>query len=249
MNSGAPIFFRLNVQTPGLDDARVRQAMMYAIDRQGILDSLFGGAADVRNSLFTQDWATADDLNTYPYDPERARELLAEAGYDTSRTFDFVYYYGDSLTADVITAIQAYLAEAGINVAPRLVDPATINQMYADDTWEIGYVALGHGLDPSAAQPAVACGSQISVHFCNEEVDALFAQGLAQGDMADRAATYQQISRILNEEAPGVWLWQQARPLAFSDRFVGPTERWQEQPVILFNMPVYNEIEKWDLAD
>lgn len=249
LNSGAPIFFRINHETPGLDDVLVRQAMMHAIDRQGIIDSLFGGAAPIRNSLFTQDWATADDLDPYQYDPERARELLAEAGFDGSRTYDFVYYYGDSLTADIVTAIQAYLAEAGINIAPRLVDPATINQMYADDSFELGYVALGHGLDPSAAQPAVACGSQISLHYCNEQVDELFAQGLAQGDLADRTATYQEISRILNAELAGIWLWQQVRPLAFSESFTGPIEHWQEQPVILFNMPVYNEIEKWDVAD
>lgn len=248
VNSGAPIFFRINHEVEGLDNLQVRQAMMHAIDRQGIVDSLFGGATTVRNSLFTQDWATGDDIEEYAYDPERARDLLAEVGYD-SLSFDFVYYYGDSLSADVVTAIQAYLAEVGINVAPRLIDPATVNQMYEDGSWELGYVALGHGLDPSGAQPAVGCGSPISLSYCNERVDELFAQGLSQGDPDEREATYQEISAILNEELAGIWLWQQVRPLAFSERVTGPLEHWQEQPVILFNMPVYNEIETWDIAD
>lgn len=248
MNSGAPMFIRLNQNTPGLDEVRVRQAIMYAIDRAGINESLYGGAAPLRNSLFTQDWATPSDLNPYAFDPAMARALLAGTGFDTQRTYDFVYSYADQLTADVVTAMQAYLADVGIKISPRQATGAAVNQMYLDDTFEMGLVALGHGLDPSAAAEAVRCGALLAVHYCDPEVDRLFDQGLAQSDQGERQATYFELSRILNEDLPSVWLWQQLRPLAFSKRFVGPAEHWQEQPVILFNMPIYNEIEKWHLA-
>ena len=249
MNSGAPIYLRLSYEVPELADPLVRQAMAHAIDRDAIIEGVFEGQTEIRNSLFTQDWATAEDLNPYPYDPERARELLEEAGFDASRTFDFVYYYSDPLTQDVVTAIQAYLAEVGINVAPRLVNGATLNQMYRDGSFEIGYVALGHGLDPAAAAPAVECGSLIALGYCNEEVDALFAEGITYADQDERAPVYQEISRILNEDLAGIFLWQQIRPLAFRDSTVGPIEHWQEQPVILFNLPYYAEIENWDVGE
>lgn len=244
-NSGAPIYIRINFKDPDFADVRVREAMMYAINRAGIIKSLFKGQTQVRNSLFTADWATASDLNPYPYDPAKAKELLKAAGYDTSKTHDFVYYYSDTLTQNVITAIQAYLAQVGIKIAPRHVSPATINQMYMDGSWQLGYVALGQGLDPSTAEPAIQCGSVLSMGYCNKEVDSLFTKGMSVSGRAARAPIYQQISTILNKELPGIWLWQQVRPLAFSNRVVGPAEHWKQQPVILFNMPVYNQIEDW----
>lgn len=244
-NSGAPIYIRINAKDPAFKDVRVREAMMYAINREGIIKSLFNGQTQIRNSLFTANWATAKDLNPYPYDPAKAKALLKAAGYDTSKTHDFIYYYSDTLTQNVVTAIQAYLAQVGIKVAPRHVSPATINQMYQNGSFELGYVALGQGLDPSTAEPAVQCGSLIALGYCNKQVDQLFAKGLSVSGRTARAPIYQQISKILNKQLPGIWLWQQVRPLAFSNRVVGPAEHWKQQPVIFFNMPVYNQIQDW----
>lgn len=244
-NAGLPLKLRVNHNNPVLQDVRVRQAMLYAIDRQGIVDSLYGGTVDVSNSLFTANWALAADLEPYAYNPEKARELLREANYDTSQSFDLVYSYSDTLSIDAITAIQAYLADVGIKVAPRLIDSATQNSMSLDGSWELGYVSNGQGLDPDNASVEVRCGELLALGYCNERVDQLFREGLSSADQAVRAASYQEISRIMNTDAVEIWLWQQVRPLAFSDRFVGPLEHWQEAPVILFNLPFYNEMEKW----
>ena len=247
MSMGAPAFLRFNHTEPPFDDVRVRQAMLHAIDRAGLVEALWQGEARVADTMFPQEWTWPEDLDAYEYDPERARELLAEAGYPDGLALetDLLYYYGDSLSADLIVAMQQYLADVGITLSPRRVDPPTIQEAQQDLSMQVGYVALGMGLDPSTGHPAVECGSVLAMGYCNEAMDALFQEALTVGSAEERTQIYQEISRTLSEEVPSGWLWYQVRPLAFNTRVWGPLEHWREQPVILFNLPVYNEVEKW----
>ncbi|OWK20616.1 hypothetical protein AJ88_27480 [Mesorhizobium amorphae CCBAU 01583] len=63
-----------------------------------------------------------------------------------------------------------------------------------------------------------------------------------------RAEAYQEASRILNKELPKAWLWNEVRPLAFNNRIVGLAQHFKEQPLVIFNHAVYNEVEKWEVA-
>jgi peptide/nickel transport system substrate-binding protein len=220
--------------------------MLYAIDRQAIVDTIKMGAGEVSNTLFPQAWARADDLEPYAYDPEKAKALLAEAGWDASKPVDFIYYYSDKVNVDTITAIQSYLAQVGVNLNLRLLDPAAINQVYADGTFEMGYFAQGMGLDPSLGSNLVTCGSEpLALGYCNEAVDAAFQKGLASADLAERAIAYQEASRLLNQDLPKAWLWNEVRPLAFNNRVVGLADHYKQQPLVIFNHAVYNEVETW----
>ncbi len=67
-------------------------------------------------------------------------------------------------------------------------------------------------------------------------------------EQEERAPIYQKISKILNEELPQIYLWYDIRHLGFTKNVVGPKEHYAEQRIIYFNMPVYNEIEKWYVA-
>lgn len=249
MDMGAPAFLQMDLTDEDFGDVRFRKALMYAIDRKGLVETLWQSEARVANTMFPAEWTWPDDLNQYEYNPDKARELLAEMGWDNSRELDFIYHYSDSLTADLIVAMQQYLADVGINIAPRRLEPATINEMYADGTFEIGYFANGQGLDPATGRTAVQCDSTIAFSYCNERVEELFDEGLKYRTREERAPYYQEISKILNEELPKVWLWYQVRPLAFNTRVKGLVEHWKEQPVILFNIPVYNEIETWYIEE
>ena len=88
-----------------LSDERVRQAIAYAIDMDTIVETLFEGKAIVADSMIPNGGFKADGLNAYSYDPDKARALLAEAGWDDSQVLDVVYYYGDQLTADLMVAL------------------------------------------------------------------------------------------------------------------------------------------------
>ena len=134
-----------------LSDPRVRQAISYAIDMDTIAETIFEGAAIPADGLLPDGPNKPDDLNPYKYDPDKARALLAEAGWDSSRELDVVYYYADQATADLMAALQAYLADVGIQMNYRLLEGDVGSQIAVvpDDpvngpskvTWDILYGA------------------------------------------------------------------------------------------------------------
>ena len=115
-------------------DARVRRAMCYAIDVDALNAAFLMGTAQM-----TDQWAVPgavtynDDINHYKFDPDRAKELLAEAGYADGFNTNIVTV---STISDMFTAIANMLDEVGIHCNIQQVDGATQNQMYMDGTWE-----------------------------------------------------------------------------------------------------------------
>lgn len=131
-----------------LSDERVRHAIAYAIDMDTIVETLFEGKAIAADSMIPNGGFKADGLNAYGYDPERARALLAEAGWDESQVLDVVYYYGDQLTADLMVAMQAYLGDVGVQMTYRKLEGdvgGQLNKLADGDTsgvtWDIAYGA------------------------------------------------------------------------------------------------------------
>lgn len=135
-----------------LADPKVRQAIRYALDMPSILDGIFEGAAVPANSLTPNGADKAEGLNDYPYDVEKAKSLLQEAGWDPNTELDVVYYYTDQQTVDLMTIIQSYLQQAGIKMKFRLVegDLATLLWKAPDDPangpsavdWDMCYAAV-----------------------------------------------------------------------------------------------------------
>src|SRR5690606_20404090 len=105
-----------------LSDPRIRQAIAYAIDMDTIAETLFEGAAIPAVRMQADGPNKPEGLNPYAYDPDKARELLAEAGWDANRELDVVYYYGDQATADLMAAIQAYLSDVGMKMNYRMLE-------------------------------------------------------------------------------------------------------------------------------
>ncbi|MDA8746821.1 ABC transporter substrate-binding protein [Litoreibacter sp.] len=133
-----------------LSDERVRAAIAYAIDMDTIVETLFEGKAIVADSMIPNGPYKADGLERYAYDPDKARALLAEAGWDDDQVLDVVYYYGDQLTADLMVAMQAYLGDVGIQMTYRKLEGdvgGQLNALPADGsdtsavTWDIAYGA------------------------------------------------------------------------------------------------------------
>ena len=125
---------------PAMADVRVRQALMYAIDRATLAESLFPGLASLSNSGVAAD-NPASIGTEYPYNPELAKQLLTEAGYDFTRPIRILYYYNDQTTADFMDAITYYLGEIGLTT--EVVKTANGTQdLFQTREYDIGYKGL-----------------------------------------------------------------------------------------------------------
>lgn len=245
MNAGLPTWIMINLNKEYFQDIRVRQAMMYAIDRKTILETVKLGKGAISNTMFPAEWAQGTDLIDYQYDPTKAQQLLQEAGWDTSRKVDFQYYYSDQVNKDTVLAITGMLQAVGINAEARFVDSASFQASVDDNSLELAYAANGQGLDPSLGLLVGGCNQRLAVGYCNERVDELYQLGRSSADRAVRAPYYQEISKIYNEELPKIWLWYEVRPIAANTRIVGMAEHFDEMPLLMFDIPIYYEIEDW----
>ena len=108
-------------ETP-LADLKVRQALKYAIDMAAISANLFNGGAVPANSLTPDGVDKVEGLSNYDYDPELAKQLLAEANWNSDTVLKVAYYYTDQMTVDLMATIQSYLAEVGVKIEPQLLE-------------------------------------------------------------------------------------------------------------------------------
>ena len=134
-------FFDENGQSKGfVDDVRVRQAIAKAVDWHEVIGGLFGDQAS-----FTQTGVLADNPyyigDWYDYDPEGAKALLDEAGYDYSHPIKIFYYYTDQTTVDVMDAIAFYLGEIGVEVDAQYTANAG-QDIYEGRTQDMAYFGL-----------------------------------------------------------------------------------------------------------
>lgn len=216
-----------SVTTPLFGEPKFRQAILYAIDREAIIETLYNGAATPVNCLYGNRQYIPDSVAAkYPYDPDRARELLAEVGYDAAAVgeIELSTYYNDPLSLDVMTAIQDYLAQVGITVTPRQMDGPSWTKLYYDDlAFGASFAGGANGPDPHRAfqyfhSSSVWPKGTNNLSFANAELDAALEEGASTMDPAARAQVYQRACEVMSETLPWIFLWEQERYVAISNR-------------------------------
>ena len=231
-------------------DIKVRQALRYALDMPAILDGIFDGAAVPANSL-TPDEKPAD-LNNYDYNPEKSKELLAEAGWDANTEIDLVYYYTDQQTVDLMTIIQHYWSEVGVTMNFRLVegDLATILWKAPEDgvngpsavDWDICYAANGV-LSLHEYYDKYQTGYSINSHTPSDtKLDALIAATNATADPELTKEAFYELQRYENEQLFVMPLYYQPVFVITSDKIVTGTPK-QGNPQFNYNWNIQN----WEL--
>jgi peptide/nickel transport system substrate-binding protein len=202
-------------------DQRVRQALIYALDRQSIVDNILLGHAEVAQGtqpVVSYAYAPDQVATTYAYDPERARQLLAEAGWtDTdgdgivdkdgeALSFEMLYAAGSAENDQILAYIQDAWSQIGVDATPRALEfPALIEATTTNPTFEIAY--YGFLWDASFIQDAMFGCDQYQVGFndmmyCNEELDAIFDEAKRTFDEDARRELLIQASNIVNDEQP-----------------------------------------------
>ncbi len=217
-------FLILNTKEGPFADKRVRQAANYAIDKQALVENILQGTAEVAAGptppAFA--WAYDETLEPYPHDPEKAKALLEEAGYDGSEVTFYVTEGGSGMLDPIAmgTAIQADLQEIGMpvkietyewntflgKVNPGLEGAANMAEMawMTNDPDTLPYLALRTEAFPDA-------GGFNSGYYSNPEVDELLQSARTATDQDERARLYKEMQRIVQEDAPWVFVanWKQ----------------------------------------
>ncbi len=130
--------FSLNEKTvPAFRDKRVRQALAYAIDREALTKSILYGLTPVIHSpVQPMSWAFNPNVKGYPFDPSRARALLADASLKDRLSFTLITMAGNVVRERVAQAIQAQLKDVGVDMKIQLFDSTTLGQMWFEGRFE-----------------------------------------------------------------------------------------------------------------
>jgi peptide/nickel transport system substrate-binding protein len=218
-------FYGLNLDTDRttlFQDVEVRQALMYALDREAMVESIyFGFAIPAIGTIPTMSWAYNPDAIelTYPYDPEQAEALLDEAGWVDSNgngvrdkdgqelSFEMNGIAGNAVAEATLAAMQEYWDQIGVEMTPALEPfPALVEriaQTFDFEAFLVGF-SWGAAVDQSTMFTCAATdGNGFNITgYCNEEVDAILAEALSEPDQARRIELYNEFQNIVTEELP-----------------------------------------------
>jgi peptide/nickel transport system substrate-binding protein len=210
-------YLALNVRDPLLADARVRQALAYAIDRQPLIEYLWRGQARPANSVLPpQSWAFDGSGAQYPHDPVKANALLDEAGYPPKNGVRFRLTMKTSTeeTTRLLAAVfQQQLREVGVALEIRSFEPATFLSDVTHGAFQMYSLRwIGGNQDPEMFEHVFLStnfppAGQNRSHYANALVDSLIERARHQADQQKRKETYARLQHVLNEDLPYIHLW------------------------------------------
>lgn len=208
--------FELNTQAAPFDDERVRRAMNYAIDKDVIVNVAYGGNATVMNAPIPRSVFGHAAQGPYPHDPERARALLAEAGYEDGFSFDVLTFTGEPY-GTIGQVMQQMFADVGLtmNLMPT-ERGALVDAIFQPlESTELEASLVGASTPTGDADRALTVSfyseswppdSNNWSFYANDRVDELIETGRATGDLDERAAIYAEAQEIIWNDAPWVFL-------------------------------------------
>ncbi|MEO3387078.1 ABC transporter substrate-binding protein [Mesorhizobium sp. CAU 1741] len=198
----------------------VRQALNYAVDKQTIIDELFQGEATVASSdTPVSAWS---GVEPYPYDPEKAKALLAEAGYPngfdiTIRTFTTAPGAELPLMAE---AVSLYWQNIGVNATIEPVDWPALRSEWTEGRAN-GYVWTHRGFPFASAANGMEAGymeKSVFASFTSEELEQMIQTFSTEQDAAKRQAEFTRIGQYLRDEAAAVFIALANEPYGVSDK-------------------------------
>lgn len=222
----------------------VRQGMAYAIDAQGILDAALLGEGFVIHAPFSApEWTDQiTGMTEYNYDPDRARELLAEGGWDSNQAIEFIFAADTNpWWITTLTIIQQMWADVGVTVGLAPIDFAELNvRSLENDNFDFRVLGGSVG-DPDQATATLATsgippGGTNYARYSNPRVDELFVMGRASGNIDERIAIYTELAQIISEDVPEIYLFAPNNISAYASRVRGASA------------PAFRDNTVWDAA-
>src|SRR5205085_279710 len=213
-------YLGFNLRKPYLQDVRVRRALAYAIDRQVIIDKIQYGLAQPTYSAYPPScWCYNPDVPHYDYNPERGRQLLAEAGWvpaaDGIMTKDgdrlhLRMLYGpntDKVRERIATVAQQEFRQIGVEVELQGLEWAAFLDAVKKPPfdWDMDVLGWSSTVDPHWMYQVWSeknIPTLNSVGYVNKRVEELFQEGVHEFSLDRRKHAYQEIQKILSDDLP-----------------------------------------------
>ena len=207
-------YIAINMRDPNLAKADVRRAIAYAIDRERIIRDIQRGYAKPTDTMLAEGhWARAENLPDYPYDPNKAKQLLAKAGYPNG--FSFVFKTSTDAEANSrAQVIQQMLKQVGVNMQIQSNEMSTFFADIGKGNFQMYSLSRNGVQDPdfyyviffSKNTPP---DGQNRGYYNNPKVDQLLMQGRSTFDRAKRKPVYGEIQKIAQGDLPYISLYLQ----------------------------------------
>ncbi len=200
----------LTVKDSPLKDVRVRQALNYAVNKQRIIDAFLGGSVPPASQIaHSMSFGFNSDLTPYPYDPERARELLAEAGYGEGFDIPTLLVPGGSANSqDWYQQIATDLAQVGVRMEIRATTLSRYLEYMYNGGWpSLAFAMSAYTFDPVAAYRIRSCAWTHPYH-CDPTIMPLIDHARAADTLEERRLRTFDVMRHEHGNPPGIFLWQ-----------------------------------------
>ncbi len=216
-----------NTSKEYLSDPRVRQAIIYAIDRDTIVKQLLNGKGEVTDGFICSGSPFYNEGKTkLSYDPDKAKQLLEEAGWDGSQTLQYYVSSSDSIAVKAAQLIQQYLQNVGVKIEINTVDFATL--MTIGGTDEEDFFSVQYTITPNDYWADIKNLIDVqdfswSGGYYNEKVDEDLAKTQETTDETELKSLYNEIEEQVIEDAPMFPMYFQSNLGVVSDRLKNAT--------------------------
>lgn len=208
-------YLSINNTKEPFNNPKVRQAINHAVDKQGIADAYFYGLAEpVKNMLPSDSWAYNDDIEDYEYDLDKAKALLAEAGYPDGFNLEFTVTANSRIymqqPTKMVEAMKSSFEKIGINVKVVTLEWPTFLEHIRNGDHSIALIGwVGDNGDPDnflystlSKNNAVKGSAQNHTFYINDEVSDLLMQAKFVIDQEERTEMYKKAQELIHEDAP-----------------------------------------------
>ena len=185
-----------------LADPKVREALLYAIDREALATSLYPELAEVNDAGVPKNYEGFNSSVThYEYNPEKAKELLKEANFDFSQTLKIRYYYADQTSVDFVNAIAQYLSNVGITVDALKFQGDATTEIYTVRDHDIVLKGLSaFGFEEFYSEYTSSNANFVNIYGKESKFDELYDQLASETDQAKRVEILEELQTLEQEE-------------------------------------------------
>ena len=230
------------IQTKNVPDVKVRQAMLYAIDRQQILEELLNGHGEIVDGFLSSASPFYDDsLTPVSYDPEKAKTLLEEAGWDGSQTIRFYVNSGDSTFVNAASIIAAEWAAVGIKAEIQTVDFATLMSVAGTEDYDV--LAVQYTYAPVDPYPDVAWllgGEGSWTGYSDDTLNDALTKSQLTSDPEETKELFSVVDKKVQEDVPMFSAYVISAQGAVSKRITGAA------PSVY---GFFNNVQNWDVVE